>query len=106
MRANMMLESLQTVWERYHVSHRDRVWLLNKAPDVAPHGSRAEWERHRVKVADRPYFFNQQPVPKESAMHLKSRTLARKAALSKTAISTVGGLDESLSAPGDAKKDD
>ena len=78
MRANMMLESLQTIQGRFHVRPRDRYWLMNKPPKVSPSG-RVPGENHLKSLAERPYFFNLQPVPPETALHIKSRTMTRKA---------------------------
>ena len=79
MRANMMLETLQTNRGRFQVRERDRYWLLNRPKDVPPHGSRRVWAPHSDRLLPRPYFFNQQPVPPEATTHVKNRALTKKA---------------------------
>ena len=99
LRAEMMLESLQTYHERFHVRHRDKSFLLNKTLDVLPSGHRlephhpngdaalAQANTHRSMLLHRPYFLNKQPMPLDAANATTNRVLAKKA-LSKQALST------------------
>jgi hypothetical protein len=66
-RMNMMVETMQSGTERFHVSNRNRYWLLNRCIDAQK--DRAENATLSKTLALRPYFFflqAAQPAPSSS----------------------------------------
>jgi hypothetical protein len=101
----MLLESLQTYHERFHVRQRDKSFLLNLTLDVHPSGHRLEphtpagqessANAHRNMLLHRPYFLHKQPMPLDATTVSSNRVLAKKA-LAKQAISTTSTLAQAL----------
>ena len=105
LRAEMLLESLQTYHERFHARQRDKSFLLNLTLDVHPSGHRLEprtapgqessANAHRSALLHRPYFLHKQPMPLDAATASSNRVLAKKA-LAKQALSTTSTLAQAL----------